>query len=158
MTGPGRGGLDGDVGDEFGLVDVVFSLDLQLDLEGWVGSTFGVRRRRRGRNRRCANTRAAQARMNDHGRFHVGYGSTTDAEERAETPKPSSSRMQVDSTRVEVERSGDGQPSVERECRRDSVTVPGTPSDPGRLIALRPHFPTPMSPLRCRSAAQQAGP
>lgn len=58
-----------------------------------------------------------------------------------ETPEPSSIRMQVDSTGDDVERSGDGRSRVERERRRDLVTLPRTRSNPRRLTAPRPGFP-----------------
>ena len=67
--------------------------------------------------------------------------STTDAGERARPPEPSSNRMQMDSTWDEMERSGDGPPSVERQSWRNSVVVPRTPSNPRRWVTPRPDFP-----------------
>lgn len=50
-------------------------------------------------------------------RAESGKGTQPAMLEHTSTPEPSSNRMQVDSTWGDMERSGDGQPSVERERR-----------------------------------------
>ena len=111
---PGGGGLCGDVGDELGLVHAVFPSSC-----GW-----------------ASDDGASQVK-----RAAWGEGTQPAVRERWGTPEPSSNRMQVGSTWDELERSGDGQPRVERERGRDSIVFLRTSSSPRRLAATRPGFP-----------------
>ena len=120
----GREGLGGDVRDALDLVHAVFPSSC-----GWIsenGADVHLKRAAYGK----ATQPAARERPG-RGTRAAGYDSTTDTGERARTPEPSSSRIQMDSTWDDMERSGDGRPRVERKRWRDSVVVSSTPSNLG---------------------------
>ena len=147
---PGGGGLDSDVGRRARPWSCCPSLKLRSDFGGWGESTLSVPRLGRARNRRCANARIRRG--VDESVMRPSDRATTRQPMRA--PEPSSNWMQVDSTWNDAERSGDGQPRVERERRRDSIILPRAPSNPGRLTAPRPGFPAhSRAPPRCRRSS-----
>ena len=108
--------VDGDVGDELGLVHAVFPSS-----GGWTSDDGASRVKR------------------------AAWGKRTQPAvvDRARTPEPSSNRVRADSTRYDMERSDDGHPRGERERQRDSIMLPHTPSNPRRWVTPRPDYPTP---------------
>ena len=62
-------------------------------------------------------------------------------ERKTHSQNPSSNRLQVDSIRDEVKRSGGGQPTGFGQCLRAFVVLSRTSSNPRRRMGPRPRFP-----------------